>query len=367
MTGGEPTGSGWSDHPEGALWVYLETQGRGLTPVTLELLGKARELADTGKLPLIGILAGNGAEALSFEAARYGADGVISLAHPALQPFSPELYTEVMTELIERFRPEILLLGATPKGRDLAGRLAVRLRTGLTADGTDLEIDAGGLLRTQVAGFGGGVLATILCAERRPQMATVRPGVFLRPEPQAIRTDFRVDGWDVGRILERLAGRVRTVKVVEHRRRPERDITKAPVLVIAGGGVHGNMQPLHRLAALLGGEVAATRVPIDEGWIERAVQIGQTGLSARPEVAIVLGASGAFQFTVGIQGAGTIIAVNTDPEALIFEGSDYGVVGDAVELAEALLEELAGPTRSGVGVHRETPALEGSEGRFSHD
>ena len=326
--------------PQGALWVFLEHDGQTLSPVTNELLGKASELARTAKIAMVGVLIGHRSEPLAVEAARHGVDGLVVLDHPLLEAFSPELYTEVVAEVAAARKPAALLLGATPAGRDLAGRLAVKLKTGLTADCTDLSVDQQGLLVGEVAGFGGGVLATILCRDRRPQMATVRPGVFPPYDPAGESPGFRIERWPVAATLGAQAALLRRAEVVEKHQRSSRDLTKAPVLVIAGRGVNGQLEPLERLASLLGGEVGATRVAVDHGWAQREVQIGQTGLSARPKVALVLGASGAFQFTVGIQGAHTIIAVNTDKEAPVFACSDYCVVADAVTLAEALVEEL---------------------------
>jgi electron transfer flavoprotein alpha subunit len=229
----------------------------------------------------------------------------------------------------------VFLLGATPNGRDLAGRLAVRLRTGLNADCTELNLDPStGVLVCEVSGFGGGVLALIEMVNHRPQMATVRPGVFVPQEPQAdrqgdlITLDVDLHPTDIQtRIVERVAG----VGV---------DFSQAPVLVVGGRGVGDNFPILSELAQRLGGEVGATRPPVDEGHIERDRQIGQTGVVCRPKIALVFGASGAFHFVVGIQDADLVIAINNDPEAPIFEHADYGIVGDALEILPALVAAL---------------------------
>lgn len=325
--------------PLAGLWVWLEHREGQLSPVSLELLGKGRALCNQAGCSLVGVAVGARAGEAALSAGQYGAEAVLLVEHPQLATFSPELYAVAVAECVERYRPQIFLLGATSRGRDLAGRLAVRLRTGLVADCTDLSIGQERLLHCETAGFGGGVLATILCRERRPQMATVRPGVFTAPAASE-QTTFRLHVHDVTEAMARAVGRVRRAQVVEEERRPHRALEKAPVLVIAGRGIGGKMAPLERLAERLGGAVAATRVAVDLGWADREAQIGQTGLSARPEVAIVAGASGAFQFTVGIQGAGTVIAINTDPEAPIFDAADYCVVGDAAQVVDALLAEL---------------------------
>lgn len=170
-------------------------------------------------------------------------------------------------------------------------------------------------------------------------MATVRPGVFATPAPQHA-AGFWTEIWDAAESLAKVTATVRRTVVLEEERRPTNDLSSAPVLVISGRGVDGNMEPLYELAELLGGAVGATRVAVDEGWIDREAQIGQTGVSVRPEIAIVLGASGAYQFTVGIEGAGTIVAVNTDPDAPIFANADYCVTADAVSVTNALIEQL---------------------------
>jgi electron transfer flavoprotein alpha subunit len=226
-------------------------------------------------------------------------------------------------------------MGATVNGRDLAGRLAVRLRTGLTADCTDLLIDKGtGLLSGEVTGFGQGVLATIQCPVTRPQMATVRPGVFARPDFDAARTG----------IIEVLGAAIpmedQQVKVLRHSSRRGTDITQAERIVIGGRGVQGDFALIRKLARSLGADVGATRVAVDQGWIGHDRMVGQTGSVTRPKLAIVCGASGAMQFTVGIQESETVVAINSDPEAPIFESADYCVADDVFQVLPRLIEAL---------------------------
>lgn len=226
-------------------------------------------------------------------------------------------------------KPSIFLVGATPDGRDLAGRLAVRLRTGLNADCTGLDLDPDGVLISEVSGFGGGVLALIQMARHRPQMATVRPGVFAPLEPdysregkvQHLAIDL-VEEMVPTQILERMAGQ-------------GVDLGRAPVLIAGGRGVDGDFEMLRELAELLGGEVGATRPPVDEGHIERERQIGQTGVVCSPKIALCCGISGAFHFVVGIEKADIVIAINSDPEAPIFEYADYCILGDVHEVLPA--------------------------------
>jgi electron transfer flavoprotein alpha subunit len=318
-----------------AIWVFLEQEDEALSGVSLEILSKGRALADQSGWPLVGLLMGAGLEPLHQAAIHNGADELLVADHPALAPFTVEAFAHVAYGLIVERRPSVFLLGATPNGRDLAGRLAVRLRTGLNADCTDLLLDQErGVLVSEVSGFGGGVLAMIEMPAHRPQMATVRPGVFPRPEPDRGRTGrvsrARVDvpdGLIRTRIVQRVAGQ-------------GLDLTQTPALVVGGRGVGGDFAMLYELASLLGGDVGATRPPVDEGHIQRERQIGQTGAICRPKAAVVCGASGAFQFTVGIQEAGIVVAINTDPEAPIFEEADYCVVGDVHQVVPAMIAAL---------------------------
>ena len=325
------------------LWVFLEQQGGILEPVSLELLGKARQLADESQQVVTGVLLGHEISPLAIAAVAYGADEVLLAEHALLRHYTTDPYTKVMAELILERTPDILLLGATPNGRDLAGRLAVRLRTGLTADCTDLTLDQDGLLLGQVTGFGRGILAGILCPEHRPQMATVRPGVFPRlaldqpPSGRIQRVDTRLSQGDA------------PVRVVRHSTTRGGDITAAERLVIGGRGVEGDFDILRRLAALIGADIGASRVAVDEGWIDREAQIGQTGYVTRPKLAIVCGVSGAMQFTIGIQDAETVVAINSDPEAAIFEAADYCIVDDVAQVLPPLIAALSERPGNGGG------------------
>ncbi|MFP4395565.1 MAG: electron transfer flavoprotein subunit alpha/FixB family protein [Anaerolineales bacterium] len=326
------------DEAQDVVWVFLEHLGQRsgeLAGVSLELLAQGRELADQLGWPLAGLLLGDQVATLAEMAIAHGADRVWLIEHPDLATFLVEPATEAAHQAIVAERPSILLFGATPNGRDLAGRLAVRLRTGLNADCTDLRVDVErGVLISEVSGFGGGVLALIEIARHRPQMATVRPGVFVAGEPDATRAG------DVQRLDVTIPASARRTRVVEYVVGEGVDLTQAPVLIVGGRGVDGEFGMLRELADLLGGEVGATRPPVDEGHIERARQIGQTGVVCRPKVAIVCGVSGAFHFVVGIQEAETVIAINSDPDAPIFDFADYGIVGDVHDVVPRLIETL---------------------------
>ncbi|MDR5695147.1 MAG: electron transfer flavoprotein subunit alpha/FixB family protein [Armatimonadota bacterium] len=315
------------------LWVYLEQTDGKLEGVGLELLGKGRALADALGDKLTGVLLGDGVEPLAREAISHGADEVLVVENPRLDVYRTDTYTNALFHVVRSHKPSIFLLGATPNGRDLAARLAARLRTGLTADCVDLGIEEGtGLLLGITAGFGGGILATIKCPNHRPQMATVRPGVFPRPVPEAKRRG-KIRRLDVP--VQESA-----IQVLERRVGAEADLTTAKVLVIGGGGTRGDFRLLKELADLLGGQLGATRVAVDAGWAPREWQIGQTGYVTRPKLAIVCGASGAMQFTVGIEGAETVVAINIDGEAPIFEYADYGIVDDVFAFLPALIEQI---------------------------
>ena len=318
-----------------AIWVHLEQEGEFFEGVSLELLAKGREMADLMKWRVVGLLMGHCVADLAGQAIAHGADEVWLTDHPLLKQFTVDAYAHVTFRALMQAKPSVLLLGATPNGRDLAGRLAVRLRTGLNADCTDLRMDEKGqILVSEVSGFGGGVLALIQMHNHRPQMATVRPGVFaaLEAEPKRkgrvvpLPVDLTEDMIQT-RVLERVIG-----KGV--------DLTRVPVLIAGGRGMEGDFKSLHELAGLLGGDVGATRPPVDEGHIERERQIGQTGVVCSPKVAICCGASGAFHFIVGIEKAGVVIAINSDPEAPIFESADYCIVGDVHRILPALIAAL---------------------------
>lgn len=317
------------------LWVYLEQERGRLESVALELLGKGRELAAERRTALTGLLLGHEVHDAARVAIAHGADHVVVADHPLLTTYTTDAYTKVTARLILDGKPETLLLAATPNGRDLAGRLAVRLTTGLIADCTNLAFEAGtGLLVGEVTGFGGGVLASIKCTHHRPQMATVRPGIFPPPTPDAARNGA------IERVPVELSREEIRTEVLEQVRREGVDITRARIIVAGGRGVKGDFAPLVELARLLGGEVGASRVACDLGWIGRERQIGQTGFVTRPKLAIVCGISGATQFTVGIKDAECVVAINSDPEAPIFEEADICIVDDLFPVVEGLIAEL---------------------------
>ncbi|MEK6215769.1 MAG: electron transfer flavoprotein subunit alpha/FixB family protein [Boseongicola sp.] len=318
-----------------SIWVVLEHEGDALEGVSLELLSKGRQMADQAGWTLAALLVGHGIEDLCAQAFSLGADTVYLAQDPALKQFTARPCTDAAFTAIMAHKPSIFLSGATPNGRDLAGRLAVRLRTGLNADCTDLRLDVKkGVLVSEVTGFGGGVIAMIEMQKHRPQMATVRPGVFPPGEMDEERTGEIID------VPVDIKADSTKTKIVKRVVGEGVDLTQTPALVVGGRGIEGDFGLMRDLAKLLGGDVGATRPPVDDGYIERERQIGQTGVVCRPKVAVVFGVSGAFHFVVGIQDADIVIAVNNDPDAVIFDYADYCIVGDALEIAPALIAAL---------------------------
>lgn len=322
------------EQEEKSIWVFLEQEGDTLANVSLELLAHGRKLADEVDWNLTGVLLGHDIAELADESLTHGADEIMVIEHPLLEFFTVDAYSHAAFEALMAHKPSVFLLGATPNGRDLAGRLAVRLRAGLTADCTDLRMKPDGILISEVSGFGGGILALIEAQTHRPQMATVRPGVF-----QISAKDLKHTG-RISKMPVEISADIISTKIVERVVGEGLDLSQTEVLVVGGRGVGEHFGMIRELAALLAGDYGATRPPVDEGHVERERQIGQTGVICRPKAALVCGVSGAFHFVVGIQDADIVIAINADPEAAIFDYADYCIVGDVFEILPALMIEL---------------------------
>jgi electron transfer flavoprotein alpha subunit len=322
------------------IWVLLEQVEGVMEPVSWELLGKGKELAGRSGDALVGILFGDGVRDLAEEAIERGADRVLLADDPLLAEYSWEAYSKVVAELVDARNPSILLIGATHNGRELAGRLAVRLHTGLTADVVRLDLDDRGMLISAVPGFGGSILAMIKCEQSRPQMSTVRPGIFTCPEPDPSKKG------EIENVQVTLDSKLIRSKLVERNREEGEDISKADRIVAAGRGAAGDIHMVEELADILDAGVGVTRPLADVRIRSRDYQIGSTGVTVRPELTVVCGASGAIHFISGIQESGTIISINTDEHAQIFEHSDYCVVGDTGTILEALILELRSRERN---------------------
>ena len=342
------------------IWVFAQVDSAGaVLPVAYELLGKARELADERGCELVAALgepSGAGvadddeatadaaeADANVLDLLAAGADEVIRTRDERLAENDAEVYAAWLCDLARERKPEVILYGATNFGRELAPRVAVLLQSGLTADCTILEMDTEkGLLQQTRPAFGGNLMATIVCPSHRPQMATVRPGIFSAPEPREVRSVVVED-------VPLAEGVERRVRVLSREAAgTDGSITDADVLVVVGRGIGGKkaLAPVRRLVELLGErlgckvEIGCTRPIVEAGWLDYSHQVGQTGVSVAPKLLLSLGVSGAIQHLAGISGAQTIVAVNDDPEAPIFGAAQYKVVGDCHAVIDELIEKL---------------------------
>lgn len=325
--------SAWS-----GIWVFAEREGNSYAPVVFELLGKARELADStnDKVSAIVLAAG---DADTDVLAAAGADRVYVVFNPALEPALIEPYMRTLTEAIVKEKPAVVLAGATTLGRSIMPAVAAVLETGLTADCTALTINSDtGLLHQTRPTFGGNLMATIVCPERRPQMATVRPHVFQKPEAGAARA-AEVVKLEINEAVFASA----TKYIEKHVELAEGEKLEDAEVIVAGGrgmGKMENLSLLNELAHLFNGAVGATRPLVDEGWLPYVHQVGQTGKTVCPKLYIAAGISGAIQHTAGMSTADIVVAINRDPDAPIFDVADFGLVGDVNEILPALIERL---------------------------
>ncbi|MCP4714714.1 MAG: electron transfer flavoprotein subunit alpha/FixB family protein, partial [Deltaproteobacteria bacterium] len=322
------------------VWVYVEQFEGHAHDVSWELLGKGRELANDLGVELAAFVLGDNIKHLSKDAFGYGADKVYVMDHPSLKKYRTNSYLHGTVELVNKYKPEIVLMGATGLGRDLAGAVATDLKTGLTADCTMLCIDKKMRILEQTRpAFGGNIMATILTETRRPQMASVRPHVMPKPElkegatGEVIEEPFTMAEEDIpAQVLE----------IIKAAQENAVNIAGAKVVVAGGRGMLNkeNFDKLQELADILGGVVGGTRCAFDEGWMEHARQVGQTGKTVHPKLYIACAISGAIQHLVGMQDSEFIIAINKDKTAPVFEVAHLGIVGDVFEIIPALVEKL---------------------------
>lgn len=321
------------------VWVFAEQHEGKQANVTLELLGEGRKLADQLNEPLVAVLLGRGIESLAKKLIIHGADKVYLADAPELENFLEDSYAQVIVDLIKKERPNIILFGATAIGRSLAPKIAARLGTGLTADCTGLEVDIAekNLLQTRPA-FGGNLMATILCPNHRPQMATVRPKVFKPLAEDTSRTgevipvDLSATKWDI---------RTKVIEVVKETGYMV-NLEEANIIVSGGRGLCDpkNFSMVEDLARVLGGAVGASRAAVDAGWIPYAHQVGQTGKTVSPKIYFACGIHGAIQHLAGMSSSDIIIAINKNPDAPIFKIATYGIVGDVREILPMLTKEF---------------------------
>ncbi len=321
------------------VWVFAEQRHDELQTVTLELLNEARKLADILKEEVSVVLLGNKVDKIAQELIFFGADRVYLASDPKLESYQNSLYANILTDAVNKYKPEIFLIGATTIGRSLAPRVAVRIQTGLTADCTGLSIDLDKrlLLQTRPA-FGGNIMATIICPQHRPQMATVRPKVFKKPERNPDRKGEIVKiGFEL-KIDDLIAKIVDTI-VVESQ---VVDLQEAEIIVSGGRGLGKaeNFSLIKDLASSIGAAVGASRATVDAGWIPSYHQVGQTGKTVQPRLYIACGISGAVQHLVGMRSSDVIVAINKDPDAPIFQAATYGIIADLFDIVPALTKKL---------------------------
>ncbi len=332
---------------KGDVWILAEQEDGSLSDVSLELCGRARELADRLKVTMCAVLPGWNVRELSYRLIAHGADRVYHVHHTELEHYRTLPYARVLCELIGKYKPQIVLYGATEIGRDLAPRVASQMRAGLTADCTDLEIGdyedkkaktlhRNLLLQIRPA-FGGNIIATIVNPHRWPQMATVREGVMPMGDGDPARSgeivDERVEFSDFDL----------SVRVIERHREKRTINLKAARTIVAGGGGMGskkNFKIIHDLAGAIGGAVGASRAAVDGGFVDKAHQVGQTGTTVRPALYIACGISGAIQHRAGMEESAKIIAINWDKEAPIFSVAHYGIVGDVNKVVPMVIKAI---------------------------
>ncbi|EQF47009.1 electron transfer flavoFAD-binding domain protein [Clostridioides difficile CD170] len=313
------------------VWVIGEQREGKINPVTIELIGEGRKLADQLGKELAVVIAGYEVEKEVKELLHYSVDKVYYINDPLLKDFTTDGYAISIANLIERKKPEVVLVGATSIGRDIAPRIAGKVGTGLTADCTKLEIDStdNKLLQTRPA-FGGNLMATIVCPKNRPQMSTVRPGVMAK----AVRNESETGILEVvtPELTEKMI-RTRLVEILPQEKKSV-NLTDARIIVSGGRGLKRaeGFELIKELADKLGAEIGASRAAVDSGWIEHSHQVGQTGTTIRPELYIACGISGAIQHLAGMSDSKYIVAINKDAKAPIFSICDYGIVGDYMKL-----------------------------------
>lgn len=332
---------------DGEVWIFAEQEDGELHEIALELCTKARELADRLNVKMAAVIAGADVKYLSRRLIAHGADRVYVVDDERLKHYQTQPYARACCALVEEHKPQIVIFGATPLGRDLAPRVASALRAGLTADCTDLQIadvedkknktvHKNLLLQIRPA-FGGNIIATIINPERWPQMATVREGVMPKPEADNNRTGETIE------VAVEFPASDFAVKLIERHREPKKVNLKGARTIVAGGGGVGSKADfnlVHELAMAVGGAVGASRAAVDSGFIPKDHQIGQTGTTVRPALYIAAGISGAVQHRAGMEESAKIVAINSDPEAPIFSVAHYGIVGDLKQILPMMTKAI---------------------------
>ena len=319
------------------VWVFAEQREGQLQKVSLELLGEGRKIADKLGSKLTALLIGNKVQNLVEDLSRHGADEVLVVDAPELEHYTTDGYTKAICELANAKKPNIIFIGATFIGRDLGPRVAARLETGLTdCTSLDVDVESGDLLATRPA-FGGNLMATIVCPDHRPQMATVRPGVFEKlplgeNDATVENVEIKFNSNDI---------RTKIVEIIKEHKDIV-DISEANVLVAGGRGIGSeeNFKMLKELAEVMNGSIAASRAAVEKGWVDKDYQVGQTGKTVRPNIYVACGISGAIQHAAGMQDSDMIIAINKDANAPIMKIADYAIVGDVNKVVPEFIAQL---------------------------
>ena len=322
------------------LWVFVETNEDGTAKnVGIELLTPGKMMAGKQGGALVAVVIGSGVDAAVKDASEHGADKVIVVDGPEYKHYTTDAYAIALCTLVEKYGPTSMLIGATNNGRDLGPRVSCRLKTGLTADCTGLDIDeeTGNVAWTRPA-FGGNLMATILCPNHRPQIGTVRPGVFKKSD--AVEGKAEIVKEDLHVAEDQI--RTQVIELIKEMGGENVDLEGAEIIVSGGRGVGGpeGFDTIKALADVLGATVGASRAAVDAGWIAHAHQVGQTGKTVGPKLYIACGISGAIQHLAGMSSSDCIVAINKDPDAPIFDVADYGVVGNLFEVLPVLVDEI---------------------------
>lgn len=314
------------------IWVYLERDGKGFEESSLEILGESRRMADRHGHSITGIIIGSDISDLGKSAIGYGADDVLFLHNDRLDAYGTELYTKALTDAVKKKKPDSLIIGATRNGRDLAARAAARLRTGLAANVVTLDIDDEGRLFSGVPGYGSKVIANILCVKNKPQMSTVRGGIFAMNEFDAGRKG-KTEVMDIS-----LDGIENAVTVVSRITQETKDISSSERVIIAGNGAADITDLVERLAEIMHADIGATRPLADRNLYPRDVQVGSTGLSLKSDIVVVIGSSGSEHFVTGISNCRTVISIDINRKSDIFDYSDYCITGDAARILQEIIK-----------------------------
>lgn len=317
-------------------WVYVETDGNNIDDVSLEILGRLNEIKKDVDIEITGFSFGQEPGMIPEKIISHGSDNFIFLKNEQFSFYDTLVYVNGIEKLVRERKPDIILIGATYQGRDFAGRLAARMNTGLAANAITLNIDKNGILYTGVPGYGGRFIAEIVNTKAKPQISTVRQGIFKKMSPDSSRKG-NVETVDIN--IDSINSRL---KLVERIRKDVKDITKSERVVVIGNGAGNNFATIEEFARMINADIGVTRPVADKGLAPRDIQVGSTGVSLNSKIAIILGSSGSSHFVSGIERCKYVISIDTDSNSNIFNYSDYCVVGDMFKILPPLIKKLGG-------------------------